>query len=277
PLIFATSKLTPRPHTPPTLVPTDGTQQYSTMASYFKQLSDDMERVAQVVEEGAKFMMGSSEHVGAADSGDDGGAGADPGDDMHDSGDPAGGEGDGLLDDLEDAVGGASPLMGMADSVMSDIMSSQVGPQTAKEHIQAFIAAITWDEPFIQCIVAFHVLVITAAIILTRKGGVYSRMGLMVFVGILIRLAEWLNDIGARRWREFATQNYFDKSGIFMGIMLCAPLLLVCLALLLSMTWEAKNLLVDVKAMKVKAQAHQKQKKDGKEKKRDEKRRRKED
>ena len=99
----------------------------STMASYFKQLSDDMERVAQVVEEGAKFMMGSSEHVGAADPGDDCGAGADPGGDMHDSGDPAGGEGDGLLDDLEDAVGGASPLMGMADSVMSDIMSSQVG------------------------------------------------------------------------------------------------------------------------------------------------------
>ena len=96
------------------------------MASYFKQLSDDMERVAQVVEEGAKFMMGSSEHVGA-DPGDDGGAGADPGGDMHDSGDPAGGEGDGLLDDLEDAVGGGSPLMGMADSVMSDIMSSQVG------------------------------------------------------------------------------------------------------------------------------------------------------
>ena len=153
-----------------------------------------------------------------------------------------------------------------------------MGPQTAKEHIQAFAAAITWNEPFIQCIVAFHVLVITAAIILTRKGGVYSRMGLMVFVGILIRLAEWLNDIGARRWREFATQNYFDKSGIFMGIMLCAPLLLVCLALLLSMTWEAKNLLVDVKAMKVKAQAHQKQKKDGKkEKKRDEKKRRKVD
>ena len=154
-----------------------------------------------------------------------------------------------------------------------------MGPQTAKEHIQAFTAAITWNEPFIQCIVAFHVLVITAAIILTRKGGVYSRTGLMVFVGILIRLAEWLNDIGARRWREFATQNYFDKSGIFMGIMLCAPLLLVCLALLLSMTWEAKNLLVDVQAMKGKAQAHQKQRKKGetKETKRDGKKRRKED
>jgi hypothetical protein len=147
----------------------------------------------------------------------------------------------------------------------------QVGPQTPKEHIQAFAAAITWNEPFIKCLIGFHVVIIVSAIALNRSGGVYSRMGFMIFVGIIIRLAEILNTIGARRWREFSTQNYFDRSGIFMGIMVCAPLLLVCLFMLVSMIREASNLLGDVTRMKMKAQVKQnsskgerRQKKEGK-------------
>ncbi|KAL7523058.1 hypothetical protein ACHAXR_000010 [Thalassiosira sp. AJA248-18] len=102
-------------------------------------------------------------------------------------------------------------------------------------------------------------------------------MGLMIFVGIVVRLAERLNVMGASRWREFATQNYFDKSGIFMGIMVCAPLLMVCLFMLVSMVREANGLLGDVTQMKMKAQAKQKQKKDEKKQKKDEKKRKKKD
>jgi hypothetical protein len=149
---------------------------------------------------------------------------------------------------------------------------SQVGPQTPKEHIQAFTAAITWNEPFIKFLIGFHAVIIVSAIALNRAGGVYSRMGFMIFVGIIIRIAEILNTIGARRWREFSTQNYFDRSGIFMGVMVCAPLLMVCLGMLVSMIREASNLLGDVTRMKMKAQLKQKnmnkgekrQKKDGK-------------
>lgn len=236
------------------------------MASFFKQLSDDMERVAQVVEEGYKFMSGETSQMGSAQQ------------QQHEGIDATtttttGGE-EAIFDDLdgiEDAYGG-SPLMGMADSVMSDIMSTQVGPQSFKEHIQAFTAAISWNEPFIKCILAFHVLVIIVAVTLSRRGGIYSRMGLMIFVGIVIRLAERLNDLGATRWREFATQNYFDKSGIFMGIMVCAPLLMVCLFMLVSMIREASNLLVDVKSIKMKAQQQAKQNKQKKEDKKQKKR-----
>lgn len=144
-----------------------------------------------------------------------------------------------------------------------------MGPQTPKEHIQAFTAAITWSEPFIKILIAFHVLVIIAAVILSRKGGIYIRMGLMVFIGIIVRLAERLNDMGANRWKEFATQNYFDRSGIFMGITVCAPLLLVCLFMLISMMREASSLLGDVQQSKMKAQARQNQNKEEKKHKKD--------
>lgn len=133
----------------------------------------------------------------------------------------------------------------------------QVGPQTPKEHIQAFTAAITWNEPFIKFLIGFHVVIIGSAIALNRAGSVYSRMVFMIFVGIIIRLAEILNTIGSRRWKEFSSQNYFDRSGIFMGIMVCAPLLIVCLCMLVSMIREASNLLGDVTQMKMKAQGKQ--------------------
>lgn len=100
-------------------------------------------------------------------------------------------------------------------------------------------------------------VIFVSAVALNHAGGVYSRMGFMIFLGIIIRLAEILNTIGARRWREFSTQNYFDRNGIFMGIMVCAPLLIVCLCMLVSMIREASNLLGDVTRMKMKAQVKQ--------------------
>ena len=36
---------------------------------------------------------------------------------------------------------------------------------------------------------------------------------------------ERLNTYGAEHWREFATQNYFDRNGTFFSFMISAPLL----------------------------------------------------
>ena len=38
----------------------------------------------------------------------------------------------------------------------------------------------------------------------------------------MVYSAEWLNRLGAAHWREFATQDYFDKSGVFVGATFCA-------------------------------------------------------
>jgi len=101
------------------------------MASLFKQLSDDMEMIARVVEEGTKFMMGESAQMG--EQGIEAGSGSPSsaeksattiGDDAHFDDEDTVYDGDIDMDALGDAYG--SPLLGMADSVMSDIMSTQV-------------------------------------------------------------------------------------------------------------------------------------------------------
>ena len=76
-----------------------------------------MERVAQVVEEGTKFMMGETAQMGG--QGNEETTASNP---IFDSGDEDIGEG--IYDNIEgmEDVHG-SPLMGMAENVMSDIMS----------------------------------------------------------------------------------------------------------------------------------------------------------
>jgi hypothetical protein len=74
----------------------------------------------------------------------------------------------------------------------------------------------------------------------------------MVFIGGLVRSAEWLNEIGGRNWEKISTQNYFDKRGIFVGIMLCGPLLVDCLIMLFMFVKEAGQLLIEVKTEELK-------------------------
>jgi len=69
----------------------------------------------------------------------------------------------------------------------------------------------------------------------------------LVFIGIVVRSGEWLNEQGAKHWEQFATQNYFDKRGIFIGCMLAGPLLLDSLMMLIYFMSEASTLLVQVK------------------------------
>ena len=83
-----------------------------TMASLFQSLSEDMEKVIHVVEEGTKIIMGTSSHMGDQSA-------TYP----SDSGDVYETDEDGFLEDGRDM---GTPLMGMADSVLSDIMLNQV-------------------------------------------------------------------------------------------------------------------------------------------------------
>lgn len=77
------------------------------------------------------------------------------------------------------------------------------------------------------------------------------KLTLMAFIAILVRSAEWLNTKGEEHWESFATQDYFDKRGIFVGIMLCGPLLLDLIVMLLFFMREASLLLVEVKRTEI--------------------------
>lgn len=213
------------------------------------ELLETVDRMANVVDEGLSILM----------AGESGGGGGEESQSSHSP--PPADHADSYDEEFymsPEEMMDSSPLEGIAESVIGDLMSSQVGPQTPLEHVQAFCAAIRWTEPFVLYIIAFQVTMLILVIWASRPSrGVTARVGTLLAMGILVRSAEYLNSLGAQHWESFATQNYFDRNGIFVGIFFCAPLLVDCFFMLFMFLREAANLLVEVK----KAELHKKKKK----------------
>ena len=116
------------------------------------------------------------------------------------------------------------------------------------EHLQAFKSAVRWSEPFVVSLLAFQVVMFLLCVWIARPNrGTAVRIAFMVTIGIIVRSSEYLNRLGAERWESFATQDYFDKQGVFVLTFLSGPLLLDCIFLLMMFVREASQLLVQVK------------------------------
>jgi hypothetical protein len=160
-----------------------------------------------------------------------------------------------------------SPLSQMANSVLGDILASQRGPQTFHEHIAAFTSAIRWKEPFVLFLLSFDILMFLLTIYLIRRNSFLGRIFIFCTMAAVSRLLPFFNHYLSNHWEELhISQNYFDPSGTFLAIMLSAPLLLLCMALLISFLWEAKNLLIQLKRLELQHKQQQNKKKNKKEK-----------
>ena len=56
--------------------------------------------------------------------------------------------------------------------------------------------------------------------------------------------SERLNAAAHARWRSFATQDYFDRRGVFVGVVWAGPLILILCAMLIGFLARAARLLV---------------------------------
>lgn len=113
------------------------------------------------------------------------------------------------------------------------------------ELCEAFIYAVNWNETWILALLAFYVVLFVAAV-LTRKHWQAQFFFLCLSCGLVLS-AESLNDWAGHNWRRFATQNYFDSTGLFASIMFATPLLMTALFVLLYGLYETGSLLIQVK------------------------------
>ena len=117
-------------------------------------------------------------------------------------------------------------IKSIEDSMKNLMKETYKAPQDLMEHWAAFSSAINWNEDFLKYMLAFHVSILLF-FILTRNN-FNAQMILFFLITILVFLSEYVNTWGAEKWRSFSSQNYFDKSGAFIGIFYAAPLLLIC-------------------------------------------------
>ena len=88
-----------------------------------------------------------------------------------------------------------------------------------------------------------------------RRGGIRSQFAVLGSIFAIVRMAERLNLLGSQHWERIATQDYFDSSGVFVSLMVCAPLLVISMVMLVCFVKEAGGLLIEVKTHELKAKS----------------------
>ena len=78
------------------------------------------------------------------------------------------------------------------------------------------------------------------------------QLGLFLFLLAICYLLEWINSYLGQNWKTFTTQNYFDKSGFFVCVMIGVPALCNCVLIMINSFRNTFSLLVQVAKSKIK-------------------------
>lgn len=134
-----------------------------------------------------------------------------------------------FAEDVDEEAGTFDDFMGSVEEQMTDLIqkTNSQAPKDMREQWLAFSSAINWNETWLQCLLAFHVLLFVL-MLLFRKNVDFQTF-LFFFIMGLVYFSENINSYCAMHWREFSTQNYFDGSGVFSGILFSGPLLIILL------------------------------------------------
>ncbi len=57
--------------------------------------------------------------------------------------------------------------------------------------------------------------------------------------------------MAAKHWKSFASQNYFDPNGVFVGTLFGAPLIFLALVILFNGLYASSKLLIEVKRKEI--------------------------
>mmetsp|Transcript_25753 Transcript_25753/g.102800 ORF Transcript_25753/g.102800 Transcript_25753/m.102800 type:complete len:173 (-) Transcript_25753:53-571(-) len=150
-------------------------------------------------------------------------------------------------------------IEGVEDDLFNLARKTGHAPETAREHFEAFAAAIRWHEPFILALGGLH-LTLWLLFVGTRRRPT-PQGALFLVLTALVAAAERLNTVGARHWRRFATQNYFDEHGVFAAAMYAGPMLALGFVMLFNFIRLAAGLLIEVKKEQIERELRAKKKK----------------
>lgn len=106
----------------------------------------------------------------------------------------------------------------------------QIVPQIERElrakYAHALIRwyeAVDWREPLLVGALSFHAALLAAVVLARRR--LAAQGALFALIVALLAATEPLNGWAHDHWRLVASQQYFDRRGVFMGIFYAGPLL----------------------------------------------------
>lgn len=126
----------------------------------------------------------------------------------------------------------ADYMSGIEDQMKALMRDTSRAPKDMYEHFMAFASAVDWKESIVRGLIAFHG--ISWLLLLVFRTNVEVQVVAFFVVCFLVFLAERINTWCATNWQAIASQDYFDASGVFAGMMFSGPLLLMLLFQLVS-------------------------------------------
>lgn len=130
----------------------------------------------------------------------------------------------------------------MADLVQKISGELRSGLRPGYDNLIGFFHAIDWKEPWLICLISFHILLLIIAIISRKSVNFQMCLFLLTLSGVY--LAERLNKFLGDNWKSFATQNYFDPQGIFLSTLWSGPLLVIAIVILVNTLLSLCHLIV---------------------------------
>jgi len=130
-----------------------------------------------------------------------------------------------------------------------------------------FLKVLPWRENWMLCLMMFH-LTCLLLIIISRKS---ANLQYCIFFLLLccVYFSERLNELAADNHKRFASENFFDSSGLFISTVFSIPVFFNCIVLIVMWLSSAARTLIDVKQRQIRQQQQRQQNSDDKETKKD--------
>lgn len=124
-------------------------------------------------------------------------------------------------------------------------------PEGIKENLEAFFTAVDITESFNLSLIFFNTSILF--LIIFSRNHHKTQLSIFALLLCLCFFLETINRYLSNNWTQFASQNYFDKSGFFVCVMIGFPSLCNCVLIMLNSTRSTFSLLVTLAKEKAKA------------------------
>ncbi|XP_024982395.1 transmembrane protein 18 isoform X2 [Cynara cardunculus var. scolymus] len=133
------------------------------------------------------------------------------------------------MDELKTAM---NDHMDQMQEIVEKLSSElRIGLQPAMDNFIGFFHAIDWKEPWLVCLMLFHVMVLI--IIFTSRKNINFQMSLFLL----------------------SCQNYFDRHGVFLSVLWSGPLLVFSMIILVNTLFSLCQLIVKWKRAELRHRA----------------------
>lgn len=120
-----------------------------------------------------------------------------------------------------------------------------------------YLLSIDWYERWLWFLVGFHLFCSLLTMITVIFNSHNTQIALFLsFLG-LVYCAEYINEWAAENYRLFSKQQYFDDKGMFISLLLSAPLLINCFVIVLHWMLSSIRTMIVLKRAKLRHEMKQ--------------------